>query len=55
MLSDFTSSSPDGLGTGALTGIVPVFCSEVSESHHRGAFLGYVFIVSATSRDQAQI
>lgn len=36
-----------GLGTGALTGIVPVFCSEVSESHHRGAFLGYVFIVSA--------
>jgi MFS family permease len=34
-----------GLGTGALTGIVPVFCSEVSESHHRGAFLGYVFIV----------
>lgn len=38
-----------GVGTGALTGIVPVFCSEVSESHHRGAFLGYVFIVS-TSR-----
>jgi MFS family permease len=37
-----------GLGTGALTGIVPVFCSEVSESHHRGAFLGYVFIVSTT-------
>lgn len=35
-----------GVGTGALTGIVPVFCSEVSESHHRGAFLGYVFIVS---------
>lgn len=35
-----------GLGTGALTGIVPVFCSEVSESHHRGAFLGYVFIAN---------
>lgn len=35
-----------GLGTGALTGIVPVWCSEVSDAHSRGAFLGYVFIAN---------
>jgi hypothetical protein len=35
-----------GCGTGALTAIVPVFCTEVSGSTERGAFLGYVFIVS---------
>ncbi|GAA5942498.1 hypothetical protein JCM1841_000514 [Sporobolomyces salmonicolor] len=35
-----------GLGTGALTGIVPVYCSEVSPSAHRGAFLGFVFIAN---------
>lgn len=35
-----------GLGTGALTGITPVFISEVSTSDHRGGFLGYVFIAN---------
>ncbi|KAJ9479272.1 putative Sugar transporter STL1 (putative) [Pseudozyma hubeiensis] len=35
-----------GLGTGALTGITPVFISEVSAAQHRGAFLGYVFIAN---------
>ncbi|GAA5908230.1 uncharacterized protein JCM6883_004316 [Sporobolomyces salmoneus] len=35
-----------GFGTGALTGIVPVYCSEVSGASHRGAFLGYVFIAN---------
>ena len=35
-----------GLGTGALTGIVPVYCSEVSGADERGRFLGFVFIVS---------
>lgn len=35
-----------GLGTGALTGIIPVYCSEVSESHGRGRFLGLVFIAN---------
>ena len=35
-----------GLGTGALTGIIPVYCSEVAGSHHRGRFLGYVFIAN---------
>ncbi|TKA28869.1 hypothetical protein B0A50_03280 [Salinomyces thailandicus] len=35
-----------GLGTGALTGITPVLISEVSDSKHRGGFLGYVFIAN---------
>ncbi|CDR43052.1 RHTO0S07e07382g1_1 [Rhodotorula toruloides] len=35
-----------GLGTGALTGIVPVYCSEVSGKEHRGRMLGYVFIAN---------
>ncbi|GAA5856833.1 hypothetical protein JCM8547_008865 [Rhodosporidiobolus lusitaniae] len=35
-----------GFGTGALTAIVPVYCSEVSGASHRGAFLGYVFIAN---------
>lgn len=35
-----------GAGTGALTGIVPVYCSEVSSATHRGGFLGYVFIAN---------
>lgn len=35
-----------GLGTGAITGIVPVYCAEVSGASHRGAFLGYVFIAN---------
>ncbi|GAA5941007.1 hypothetical protein JCM1841_006607 [Sporobolomyces salmonicolor] len=46
--SDFmlVSRVVTGLGTGALTGIVPVYCSEVSGASHRGAFLGYVFIAN---------
>ncbi|KAI7240469.1 major facilitator superfamily transporter sugar [Hortaea werneckii] len=35
-----------GLGTGALTGITPVLVSEMSDSKHRGSFLGYVFIAN---------
>lgn len=35
-----------GIGTGALTGITPVFISEVSKADHRGGFLGYVFIAN---------
>ncbi|GAA5957074.1 hypothetical protein JCM10213_003536 [Rhodosporidiobolus nylandii] len=35
-----------GLGTGAITAIVPVYCSEVAGAAHRGAFLGYVFIAN---------
>src|SRR5690349_11513699 len=35
-----------GLGTGALTAIVPVYIAEVSSAGHRGGFLGYVFIAN---------
>ncbi|KAJ9224151.1 hypothetical protein DTO207G8_7197 [Paecilomyces variotii] len=35
-----------GVGTGALTGITPVFVSETSSAEHRGGFLGYVFIAN---------
>ena len=35
-----------GVGTGALTGIVPVYCAELSGAQERGRFLGLVFIVS---------
>lgn len=35
-----------GLGTGALTGITPVYVSETSRADHRGGFLGYVFIAN---------
>ncbi|OAA61818.1 major facilitator superfamily transporter sugar [Niveomyces insectorum RCEF 264] len=35
-----------GVGTGALTGITPVLVSEVSHAHHRGNYLGYVFIAN---------
>lgn len=35
-----------GVGVGALTGIVPVYCSEVSGASHRGRFLGMVFIAN---------
>ena len=35
-----------GLGTGALTAIVPVYIAEVSLAGHRGGFLGYVFIAN---------
>ncbi|OJJ84780.1 uncharacterized protein ASPGLDRAFT_46690 [Aspergillus glaucus CBS 516.65] len=35
-----------GIGTGALTGIVPVLVSETSSANHRGGFLGYVFIAN---------
>jgi MFS family permease len=34
-----------GIGTGALTAIIPVYVSETSTSHGRGRFLGLVFIV----------
>jgi MFS family permease len=35
-----------GLGTGALTAIIPVYIAEVSSAGHRGGFLGYVFIAN---------
>jgi MFS family permease len=35
-----------GLGTGALTAIIPVYVSETSTSHGRGKFLGLVFIAN---------
>ena len=35
-----------GLGTGALTAIIPVYVSETSTSHGRGRFLGLVFIAN---------
>ena len=35
-----------GIGTGALTGITPVFVSEVASAKHRGGYLGYVFIAN---------
>lgn len=35
-----------GLGTGALTGITPVYTSEIATASHRGGFLGYVFIAN---------
>ncbi|QDS74059.1 hypothetical protein FKW77_009330 [Venturia effusa] len=35
-----------GLGTGALTGITPVYVAETSRAEHRGGFLGYVFIAN---------
>ncbi len=35
-----------GLGTGALTAIIPVYVAETSTSHHRGKFLGLVFIAN---------
>lgn len=35
-----------GVGTGALTGITPVFLSETSTADHRGGYLGYVFIAN---------
>ncbi|BFZ59959.1 hypothetical protein YB2330_000981 [Saitoella coloradoensis] len=35
-----------GLGTGALTGIIPVYCSEIANTAHRGRFLGLVFIAN---------
>ncbi|KAK3372580.1 general substrate transporter [Podospora didyma] len=35
-----------GIGTGALTGITPVFISETSTADHRGGYLGYVFIAN---------
>lgn len=33
-----------GLGTGALTAIVPVYIAEVSASNHRGGFLGELLV-----------
>ncbi|KAH8786787.1 general substrate transporter [Hyaloscypha sp. PMI_1271] len=46
--SDFilVSRVVTGLGTGALTAIVPVYIAEVSSAGHRGGFLGYVFIAN---------
>jgi MFS family permease len=35
-----------GLGTGALTAIIPVYVAESSTSHGRGKFLGLVFIAN---------
>ncbi|BGP22803.1 hypothetical protein JCM10295v2_001694 [Rhodotorula toruloides] len=35
-----------GLGTGALTGIVPVYCSEISGKESRGKTLGRVFVAN---------
>ncbi|KAF7976648.1 hypothetical protein HWV62_5973 [Athelia sp. TMB] len=35
-----------GLGTGALTGITPVFVSEISSTSRRGGWLGLVFIAN---------
>ncbi|KZP14171.1 sugar transporter STL1 [Athelia psychrophila] len=35
-----------GMGTGALTGITPVFVSEISPTGHRGGWLGFVFIAN---------
>ncbi|ORX34867.1 major facilitator superfamily transporter sugar [Kockovaella imperatae] len=35
-----------GIGTGALTAIIPVYVSETSTSHGRGRFLGLVFIAN---------
>jgi MFS family permease len=44
----FILSAPvvTGIGTGALTTIIPVYVSETWTSHGRGKFLGLVFIVS---------
>ena len=35
-----------GIGTGALTAIIPVYVAETSTSHGRGRFLGLVFIAN---------
>jgi len=35
-----------GLGTGALTAIIPVYVAETSTSTGRGRFLGLVFIAN---------
>lgn len=46
--SDFilVSRVVTGMGTGALTAIVPVYIAEVSSAGHRGGYLGYVFIAN---------
>jgi MFS family permease len=36
----------NGLGTGALTAITPVYIAEISSAGHCGGFLGYVFIAN---------
>jgi MFS family permease len=38
-----------GLGTGALTAIIPVYVAETSTSTGRGKFLGLVFIANVSS------